>query len=152
MVESTPSKPYTGYATDLLRVESNMRLRRKRLLTSLNRDEIAPTVVAFPLMGVGEFTDPVAPPGVSLTLLPTHPPTHQSNRLFSPRFYPPIRRLTVAPSNRLLPTHPPTYLGRDLHLLLHPGQLHQPPPALWHPGQKHKNKKGGQGGYSRASL
>jgi hypothetical protein len=42
-----------------------MRLRRKRLLTVLDKDEIAPTVVAFPLMGVGEFTDPPAPPGVS---------------------------------------------------------------------------------------
>lgn len=41
-----------------------MRLRRKRLLTVLDKDEIAPTVVAFPLMGVGAFTDPVAPPGV----------------------------------------------------------------------------------------
>ncbi|KAM3569741.1 hypothetical protein VYU27_008162, partial [Nannochloropsis oceanica] len=63
MVESTPSRPYAGYATDLLRVESNMRLRRKRLLTSLDKDEIAPTVVAFPLMGVGDFVDPPAPPG-----------------------------------------------------------------------------------------
>ena len=59
-----PSLP-RSYATDLLRVESNMRLRRKRLLTSLDKDEVAPTVVAFPLMGVGEFTDPAAPPGVS---------------------------------------------------------------------------------------
>jgi glutamate--cysteine ligase catalytic subunit len=42
-----------------------MRLRRKRLLSVLNEDEICPTVVAFPLMGVGAFTSPEMPPGVS---------------------------------------------------------------------------------------
>lgn len=42
-----------------------MRLRRKRLLTSLNRNEIAPTVTNFPLMGVGSFTDPPTSAGVS---------------------------------------------------------------------------------------
>ena len=31
MVEGTPSRPYGGYAADLLRVERNMRLRRRRL-------------------------------------------------------------------------------------------------------------------------
>ena len=51
MVEATPNRPYTGYTTDLLRVERNMRLRRKRLLTVLNDNEIAPTVSAFPLIG-----------------------------------------------------------------------------------------------------
>lgn len=51
MVEATPNRPYTGYATDLLRVERNMRLRRKRMLTVLKDDEIAPTVSAFPLLG-----------------------------------------------------------------------------------------------------
>jgi glutamate--cysteine ligase catalytic subunit len=43
-----------------------MRLRRKRLLTVLQPDEISPTVTIFPLMGVGTFTEPEAPPGVSL--------------------------------------------------------------------------------------
>ena len=51
MVEATPNRPYTGYTTDLLRVERNMRLRRKRLLTVLNENEIAPTISAFPLIG-----------------------------------------------------------------------------------------------------
>lgn len=51
MVEATPNRPYTGYTTDLLRVERNMRLRRKRILTALNENEIAPTVSAFPLIG-----------------------------------------------------------------------------------------------------
>lgn len=51
MIEATPSRPYTGYSSDLLRVERNMRLRRKRLLTQLKGNEIAPTVAVFPLLG-----------------------------------------------------------------------------------------------------
>ncbi len=51
MVEATPNRPYTGYTTDLLRVERNMRLRRKRILTALHEDEIAPTISAFPMIG-----------------------------------------------------------------------------------------------------
>jgi len=51
MVEATPNRPYTGYTTDLLRVERNMRLRRKRFLTVLGENEIAPTVSAFPMLG-----------------------------------------------------------------------------------------------------
>ena len=52
MIEATPSRPYTGYADDLLRVERNMRLRRKRILSVLKEGEIAPTVSAYPLLGV----------------------------------------------------------------------------------------------------
>ena len=51
MIEATPNRPYTGFSTDLLRVERNMRLRRKRILTVLKENEIAPTVSAFPLLG-----------------------------------------------------------------------------------------------------
>jgi len=51
MVEATPNRPYTGFTHDLLRVERNMRLRRKRILTVLLEDEIAPTVSTFPLLG-----------------------------------------------------------------------------------------------------
>ena len=51
MVEATPDRPYTGYTTDLLRVERNMRLRRKRILTVLNENEISPTVSSYPLLG-----------------------------------------------------------------------------------------------------
>lgn len=51
MVEATPRRPYSGYSVDLLRVERSMRLRRKRILTELNENEIAPTVAAFPLLG-----------------------------------------------------------------------------------------------------
>lgn len=52
MVEATPHIPYGGYASDLRRVEVNMRLRRARLLSVLHADEIAPTVTCFPLLGV----------------------------------------------------------------------------------------------------
>ena len=51
MIESTPSRPYSNYVSDLLRVERNMTLRRKRLLSMLKEDEIAPTVTCFPLLG-----------------------------------------------------------------------------------------------------
>ena len=51
MVEATPDRPYTGYTTDLLRVERNMRLRRKRILTVLGEHEISPTVSSYPLLG-----------------------------------------------------------------------------------------------------
>jgi glutamate--cysteine ligase catalytic subunit len=44
MIESTPSRPYNKFASDLLRVERNMILRRRRLLSLLKPDEIAPYV------------------------------------------------------------------------------------------------------------
>ena len=40
-----------------------MRLRRGRLLSALLADEVAPTLVSFPLMGVGDFVSPSAPAG-----------------------------------------------------------------------------------------
>jgi len=52
MIEATPSRPYTGFGDDLLRVERNMRLRRKRILSVLKEGEIAPTVSMYPLLGV----------------------------------------------------------------------------------------------------
>jgi len=52
MVESTPAEPYSGFTADLRRVETNMRARRARLLAALREDEIAPTVVVFPMLGV----------------------------------------------------------------------------------------------------
>lgn len=51
MVEATPDRPYSGFTTDLLRVERNMRLRRRRMLTVLHEDEIAPTISTFPRLG-----------------------------------------------------------------------------------------------------
>ena len=67
MVEGTPGMPYSGYATDLLLVEKNMRTRRARLLAALAEDEICPTLPCFPLMGVGTFTDPPARPTPGLS-------------------------------------------------------------------------------------
>lgn len=37
------------------KVERNMRLRRKRILSVLKPGEVAPTMTCFPLMGVGDF-------------------------------------------------------------------------------------------------
>jgi glutamate--cysteine ligase catalytic subunit len=54
-VESTPSLPYSNYVTDLLRVEKNMILRRCRLLSVLQPNEIVPYVTSFPLMGTEDF-------------------------------------------------------------------------------------------------
>lgn len=70
MVEATPKRPYTGFTHDLLRVERNMRLRRKRILTELAEDEVAPTVAAFPLLGarVDDGTIPPTEVGGSKTL------------------------------------------------------------------------------------
>lgn len=62
MVEATPRQPFSGYAADLVRVERNMRLRRKRILSVLRPGEVAPTMTCFPLMGVGDF---VAPPDLT---------------------------------------------------------------------------------------
>lgn len=61
MVEATPAAPFRGYASDLLKVEKHMRLRRARIAAILQADEIAPTVVSFPMMGVGNFTEPSYP-------------------------------------------------------------------------------------------
>lgn len=63
MLEGTPALPYGAYTTSLLSMEYNMRLRRARLQAALAPDEIAPTVVNFPLMGVGNFTHPSFPVG-----------------------------------------------------------------------------------------
>ncbi|GMF51082.1 unnamed protein product [Phytophthora fragariaefolia] len=62
MIEGTPSAPYGGFTSDLRKVEGNMRLRRARLLALLREDEIAPSVTAFPMMGVGDFTVPPSQP------------------------------------------------------------------------------------------
>ena len=62
MVEGTPAVPYSGFANDLLTVESNMRNRRARLLAALRPDEVCPTVVCPPMLGVGDFTQVPAPP------------------------------------------------------------------------------------------
>ena len=70
MVESTPEKPYSGYTDDLRRVESSMRSRRARLLMALKENEVAPTVVAFPLLGASNDELPRNGPVASSVLVP----------------------------------------------------------------------------------
>lgn len=55
MVEATPRDPYTGYISDLLKVEQNMQLRRRRLHHVLLPDEISPSITVFPMLGVGGY-------------------------------------------------------------------------------------------------
>ncbi len=83
MIEGTPHKPYQGLSADLHRVESNMRLRRRRLLSVLLPNEIAPTMTSFPMLGVQGrcTTTPRTSPGshisdseyVSDDIISTHP-------------------------------------------------------------------------------
>ena len=58
MIEGTPTLPLSGFARDLVEVETNMRSRRARLLKSLLPGQIAPTTTNFPLLGVKGFTEP----------------------------------------------------------------------------------------------
>mmetsp|Transcript_31226 Transcript_31226/g.58625 ORF Transcript_31226/g.58625 Transcript_31226/m.58625 type:complete len:678 (+) Transcript_31226:67-2100(+) len=53
MLESTPGRPYEGLAAAAT-AEAQLSLRRQRLRSALRPDEVAPTVTAFPLLGVGE--------------------------------------------------------------------------------------------------
>lgn len=64
MIEAVPRDPYGGYISDLLLVEKNMQLRRKRLHAALNSNEIAPTTANFPMMGVEGYAHTVAKEGV----------------------------------------------------------------------------------------
>jgi glutamate--cysteine ligase catalytic subunit len=52
MIEAVPRDPYGGYISDLLLVEKNMQLRRRRLHAVLKSNEIAPTSGNFPMLGV----------------------------------------------------------------------------------------------------
>jgi glutamate--cysteine ligase catalytic subunit len=60
MIEAVPRDPYGGYISDLLLVEKNMQLRRKRLHAALNPNEIAPTTANFPMMGVEGYAHTMA--------------------------------------------------------------------------------------------
>lgn len=57
MLESTPGRPYDGLS-GVADVEKSLQLRRQRLDAQLGAGEIAPTVTAFPLFGVGDFCEP----------------------------------------------------------------------------------------------
>ena len=52
MVEAIPKDPYGGYVSDLLLVEKSMQLRRIRLHSVLNENEVAPSLSNFPMFGV----------------------------------------------------------------------------------------------------
>jgi glutamate--cysteine ligase catalytic subunit len=73
MLESTPGKPYEGILS-LLEVEYNMMMRRSRLLSVLQPDEIVPTMSCFPMLGVG----------VDSTYPPFHPNGPVAESLFIP--------------------------------------------------------------------
>lgn len=60
MLEGTPATPYSGFTSSLLHVEQNMRLRRARVLGAIAQDEMAPTMVCFPMMGTENFVYPPA--------------------------------------------------------------------------------------------
>jgi glutamate--cysteine ligase catalytic subunit len=55
MIEAVPRDPYGGYISDLLLVEKNMQLRRKRLHGVLKSNEIAPSSGNFPMLGVDGY-------------------------------------------------------------------------------------------------
>eukprot|EP01035_Chromulina_nebulosa_P020933 gene20933-27133_t len=52
MIETVPREPFNGYISSLLLTEKSMQLRRKRLHSHLLSNEIAPSITAFPLLGV----------------------------------------------------------------------------------------------------
>lgn len=59
MLEATPGQPFTGEFEDLVKVEDNMKKRRKLAKEIMKPSEFPVTVASYPLLGVGEdFTDP----------------------------------------------------------------------------------------------
>ena len=125
MVEATPDTPYSNYATDLVAVERNMRLRRARLLSVLRPDEICPTVACFPLLGVGDFTVPAATcaaPGREMTRAPAFPPRPKRGRAaLTDMLHPSLLRCAPIASQAQWAHRP---------VALHPRRRHQPAPAL----------------------
>ena len=58
MIEAVPSRPYGGLSSDLLRVETNMRIRRQRIRSALPSGHDVVAMVSWPLLGVGKFCTP----------------------------------------------------------------------------------------------
>jgi glutamate--cysteine ligase catalytic subunit len=60
MLESTPGAPFTGLASDLVKVEADMRFRRKIIRSYLKPNEVPMTMTSWPRLGVdgGGFTEP----------------------------------------------------------------------------------------------
>lgn len=64
MLESTPGEPYGSTLEDLLKVEENMRFRRKLAKSFMKDNEVPMTLTSFPRLGApGVFTDPYFEPG-----------------------------------------------------------------------------------------
>lgn len=56
MIEAVPKRPFKSDTLyDLMNAEKSMQLRRKRLHRELAGNEIAPTLTAFPMMGVKSY-------------------------------------------------------------------------------------------------
>eukprot|EP01098_Paradermamoeba_levis_P005970 TRINITY_DN2493_c0_g1_i2.p1 TRINITY_DN2493_c0_g1~~TRINITY_DN2493_c0_g1_i2.p1 ORF type:complete len:394 (+),score=100.58 TRINITY_DN2493_c0_g1_i2:103-1182(+) len=62
MVEGTPAKPYGGTPSHFRLVHGNMALRRKQAEKHLKPNERVLTITAFPLLGVGVYTEPPSQP------------------------------------------------------------------------------------------
>lgn len=64
MLESTPGAPFTGLAADLVKVEADMRFRRKIIRSYLKPNEVPMTMTSWPRLGVdgGGFTEPETQP------------------------------------------------------------------------------------------
>lgn len=60
MVEAVPRFPYSGYVSDLFKVEQSMALRRSRLHAALLPGECAPSMSVFPMLGVAGYNHTVA--------------------------------------------------------------------------------------------
>ena len=59
MVEGTPGQPYDHEIINFNKLEENMRLRRKEVISLLNlKDEYCASLTAFPLLGSQDFTYP----------------------------------------------------------------------------------------------
>ena len=61
MVKSTPKRPYAGLS-GVLDVEPQLQLRRARLRAALRPEEVAPALNHFPLLGVGDCSEPAFEP------------------------------------------------------------------------------------------
>ncbi|ORX43424.1 GCS-domain-containing protein [Piromyces finnis] len=58
MIEGTPGLPYGSKLKDLLKVEDNMKLRRKLIREKLGKNEVVVSITAFPTLGAPDFLYP----------------------------------------------------------------------------------------------
>jgi len=62
MIEGTPGKPYGDCVTEFRKIEQNMKLRRETVRKLLKPNERLISITGFPLLGVGDFTEPHTEP------------------------------------------------------------------------------------------